>query len=111
MSPARVSDYGGGDECDGGGPSGYSPETTLRTVPVGLRGGRGRGLGSRDVAGFAFCLHPLVRARPKQGKVKSKSLPKEVGIVAVTPQLEAAVPFCKNRSRKIADFGIYHRRH
>lgn len=105
MSPESVSDSGG----DGVGPGNHSPEKS--PVTVGQRGGRGRGLGSRDVAGFAFCISPLVWVRPKQRNVKSKSMPKEATVDQVKPQLAGAASFCKNRSRKIADFGRYHRHH
>lgn len=94
MSPATASDSDREDECGGGG-------------SVGRRGGGGRRLGSGDVAGFAFGIRPLVRARPKPGK--SKSMPKEEPIATAKPRLAPTASFCKNKSRKIADFGRLHR--
>lgn len=108
MSPEVVSDCVGEDGHDGGESSGYS-SAGRRAVPAAVRGKGGRGLGSRDVAGFAFFLSPLVRARPKRGR-SSKSMRLNVAITSVKPQPAAAVGFCKNRSRKIADFGRIHLR-
>lgn len=105
MSPARVSDCGGGveeDYCD------YSPEewrqTRQRATPQVRRGGH-----SRNVSGLKFCLSPLVRASPtRQWNQKGTIMPPEVAVhgdvrvPAVGPRLSTGA---LNRSRKIADFG------
>ncbi|CAN4126016.1 unnamed protein product [Withania somnifera] len=101
MSPARYSDN---EEDEHYGSSGYLSESsqgwkqTPRRTPAAQLGRRGKGNHNRNLTGMAFCLSPLVRASPSRNwnhKVASK------------PQLSTATSFCKNRSRKLADFGNF----
>ncbi|KAK6162736.1 hypothetical protein DH2020_002577 [Rehmannia glutinosa] len=117
MSPARYSDGEDDEHCHGGS-SGYSSESsqgwrqTPRRTPATTRRGGGRGAGhSRNVSGLAFCLSPLVRASPNR-HWNQKGMPPEMVVAGesrVPPKahLSAASSFCKNRSRKLADFGRY----
>ncbi|KAH6772871.1 hypothetical protein C2S52_004296 [Perilla frutescens var. hirtella] len=118
MSPARQSDEEDDEHCHGGS-SGYSSESsqgwrqTPRRTPATIRR---RGTGhSRNVSGLAFCLSPLVRASPNR-LWNQKGVPPDVVVagesrVPAKPHLSAAASFCKNRSRKLADFGRYNSRH
>ncbi|KAI3444852.1 hypothetical protein Pfo_001517 [Paulownia fortunei] len=115
MSPARYSDEEDDEHCHRGS-SGYSSESsqgwrqTPRRTPATMRRGGGRGAGhSRNVSGLTFCLSPLVRASPNR-HWNQKGVPPEkvvAGESRVPPKahLSAAASFCKNRSRKLADFG------
>ncbi|GFP90465.1 hypothetical protein PHJA_001190400 [Phtheirospermum japonicum] len=117
MSPARCSDDGDDEHCHGGS-SGYSSESsqgwrqTPRRTPATARRGGGRGAGhSRNVSGLGFCLSPLVRPSPNR-HWSQKGMPPEMvvsGESRVPPKahLSTAASFCKNRSRKLADFGRY----
>ncbi|KAI3449020.1 hypothetical protein Pfo_005685 [Paulownia fortunei] len=114
MSPARYSDDE--DEHCHGGSSGYSSESsqgwrqTPRRTPASMRRGGGRAAGHiTNVSGLAFCLSPLVRASPNR-HWNQKGVPPEMVVagesrVPPKPHLSAAASFCKNRSRKLADFG------
>ncbi|GER57357.1 hypothetical protein STAS_35160, partial [Striga asiatica] len=115
MSPARHS----GDE-DRGGSSGYSSESsqgwrqTAGRTPAQVRRSGGRAAAAalcKGVSGLNFCLSPLVRASPSR-HWSQKGLPPEVVVagesrvsVPVKPRLSATTSYCKNRSRKLADFG------
>ncbi|PIN05418.1 hypothetical protein CDL12_22036 [Handroanthus impetiginosus] len=116
MSPARYPDDE--EEHCHGGSSGYSSEssqgwrqTPMRTTAAIRRSG-GRVTGhSKNVASLAFCLSPLVRASPNC-HWNQKGIPPEMVVagesrVTPKPNLSAAASFCKNRSRKLADFGRY----
>ncbi|PIN12955.1 hypothetical protein CDL12_14415 [Handroanthus impetiginosus] len=118
MSPARYSDEEDDEHCHGGS-SGYSSESsqgwrrTPRRAPATMRRGGGRGGGhSRNVSSMAFCLSPLVRASPNRNW-NQKGFPPEVMVVTGEsrvpgkPHLSTAASLCKNRSRKLADFGRY----
>ncbi|KAL3516781.1 hypothetical protein ACH5RR_023683 [Cinchona calisaya] len=125
MSPARYSDEE--DEHCNNGSSGYSSESsqpwkqTPRRTPASVAPGKRCGVGgggrpgqNRNVSGMTFCLSPLVRASPsRQWKQKGGVLPEMVvsgdtRVVPVKPHLSDATSFCKNRSRKLADFGRFH---
>ncbi|GER54538.1 hypothetical protein STAS_32137 [Striga asiatica] len=111
MSPAGCS----GDE-DRGGSSGCSPEspqgwrqTPQRTPAQARRGGGKAAAGKGMSSGLKFCLSPLVRASPSR-PWSQKGFPPEMSPVGesripVKPYLSTATSFCKNRSRKLADFG------
>ena len=66
---------------------------------------------SRNVGGLAFCLSPLVRASPNRHWTSQKGMPPEIGNsgeaarLPTKPHLSNAASFCKNRSRKLVDFG------
>ncbi|KAK4416104.1 hypothetical protein Salat_2717800 [Sesamum alatum] len=111
MSPARYSDEE--DEHCHGGSSGHSSESspgwrqTPRRTPASMRRGGGRA----TVSGLAFCLSPLVRASPNH-HWNQKGVPPEVVVAGESrfqqkAHLSTAASFCKNRSRKLADFGSY----
>ncbi|KAL1545215.1 hypothetical protein AAHA92_21963 [Salvia divinorum] len=118
MSPARCSDEEEDEHCHGGS-SGYSSESspgwrqTPRRTPARAR--RRGGGQNRNISGLAFCLSPLVRASPSR-LWNQKGIPPETVLPGETrppakPHLSAAASFCKNRSRKLADFGRYNSRH
>ncbi|KAG8391449.1 hypothetical protein BUALT_Bualt01G0189000 [Buddleja alternifolia] len=115
MSPARHSDEEDGDEHCHGGSSGYSSESsqgwrqTPRRTPATTR--RRGEKHSRNVSGLTFCLSPLVRASPSRNW-NQKAVPPEMATAGESrapkkPYLSTATSFCKNRSRKLADFGRY----
>ncbi|PON58896.1 hypothetical protein PanWU01x14_164110 [Parasponia andersonii] len=114
MSPVDVPDfdYGYGEDGDRSpSGSGYSSDSSPRwkkTPAVAPPSARRTTSGaSRNVSGFAFCLSPLVRASPNR-HWSHKSLPPEIGKSGDgnrKPHLSTAASFCKNRSRKLADFG------
>ncbi|KAK6117764.1 hypothetical protein DH2020_048493 [Rehmannia glutinosa] len=116
MSPARYSDDA--DEHCHGGSSGYSSESsqgwrqTPRRTPASMRRGGGKVSGhSKNVSGLTFCLSPLVRPSPNHHR-NQKGVPPEMVVsgesrVPTKPHFSAAASFCKNRSRKLADFGRY----
>lgn len=122
MSPARYSDEE--EEHCYNGSSGYSSESsqpwkqTPRRTPASVapgkrHGGGGRAAHNRNVAGISFCLSPLVRASPsrlwnQKGVPPEMVASGEIRVVPVKPNLANASPFCKNRSRKLADFGRSH---
>lgn len=124
MSPARYSDEE--DEHCNNGSSGYSsessqawkqtPRRTPASVAPGKRcGGGGRpGQHNRNISGMTFCLSPLVRASPsrhwnqKGGLQPEMVAPGDIRVVPVKHPLTNAASFCKNRSRKLADFGRFH---
>ncbi|XP_057806186.1 uncharacterized protein LOC131021114 [Salvia miltiorrhiza] len=118
MSPARCSDDDDDEHCHGGS-SGYSSESsqgwrqTPRRTPAATR--RRGGGQNRNISGLAFCLSPLVRASPNR-HWNQKGMPPEAVLpgesrAPAKPHLSAAASFCKNRSRKLADFGRYNSRH
>lgn len=122
MSPARYSDNEDDEHCHGGS-SGYSSESsqgwrqTPRRTPATTQRGGGRGTGhGRNVSGLSFCLSPLVRASPNR-HWNQKGLPPDLVVAggeSRVPQkshLKTATSFCKNRSRKLADFGRYSYKH
>ncbi|KAL3615474.1 hypothetical protein CASFOL_041135 [Castilleja foliolosa] len=110
MSPARHSDDGGS--------SGYSSESshvwkqTPQRTPASVRRCGGKAAGqSKNVTGLNFCLSPLVRASPgrhwnQKGQLSETVVAGEFRVPA-KPYLSAAASFCKNRSRKLADYGRY----
>ncbi|PHT60667.1 hypothetical protein CQW23_03030 [Capsicum baccatum] len=114
MSP-RYSDDEEDEHC--GESSGYSSESsqgwkqTPKRTPAAQIGRRGKANHSRNLTGMAFCLSPLVRASPSRNW-NQKGMPPEMVFsgeirVAAKPQLSTATSFCKNRSRKLADFGRF----
>ncbi|KAG8363486.1 hypothetical protein BUALT_Bualt19G0027400 [Buddleja alternifolia] len=106
MSPAR---HDGEDaEHSHGESSGYSSETPRRT-PANMRRGGGRAAGhSKNVSGMVFCLSPLVRPSPNLHR-NQKCMPPDTAVAGESrPHLSQAPSFCKNRSRKLADFGRYY---
>lgn len=116
MSPARCSDEEEDEHCHDGS-SGYSSESsqgwrqTPRRTPATARRGGGRAAAhNRNVSGLAFCLSPLVRASPNR-HWNQKGVPPEAAPgesrVPTKAHLSTASSFCKNRSRKLADFGRY----
>ncbi|KAL0007446.1 hypothetical protein SO802_008948 [Lithocarpus litseifolius] len=97
MSPARTGDSD--EDCERSPPvSGYSTET-WRSPAFQLR--RTRHGHSRNVSGIAFCLSPLVRASPNRNW-SQKGMPLDI---AISGEVRAPGKFCKNRSRKLVDFG------
>lgn len=122
MSPNRYPEEE--EEHYHNGSSGYSSESsqqwkqTPRRTPAWMGPGRRLGGGKsgqcRNVSGMGFCLSPLVRASPsshwnQKGITPEKVVSGETRVVPVKPHLSnAAASFCKNRSRKLADFGRFH---
>ncbi|XP_031092195.1 uncharacterized protein LOC115996899 [Ipomoea triloba] len=117
MSPARYSDDADGDEHCQGGSSGYSsessPKQTPRRTPAVAPGRRSGGKSriQRNVSGMTFCLSPLVRASPNR-QWNQKSMPPDMiltGDIRVPVKSQSSTTstslFCKNGSRKLADFG------
>lgn len=115
MSPARCSDEEEEEQCHGGS-SGYSSESsqgwrqTPRRTPAAARRRQ-----NKNISGLSFCLSPLVRASPSR-HWNQKGMPPEAVLpgesrVPAKPHFYAAASFCKNRSRKLADFGRYNSRH
>ncbi|GLU00334.1 hypothetical protein SLE2022_177110 [Rubroshorea leprosula] len=105
MSPVGREDNEdeGGDRSPYGSSSEASPG--WRRTPVATRRSKGR-----SVSGLTFCLSPLVRASPNRHWNQKGGLPPEIGLpgeirAPVKPCLATAAPFCKSRSRKLADFG------
>ncbi|XP_055808152.1 uncharacterized protein LOC129876689 [Solanum dulcamara] len=93
--------------------NGYSSETPKRTPAAqpGRRTGANRSGHNRSLSGIAFCLSPLVRASPSR-QWNQKGMPPDMvfsGEIKVPAKghLSNAVSFCKNRSRKLADFGRF----
>ncbi|KAB1223885.1 hypothetical protein CJ030_MR1G017972 [Morella rubra] len=105
MSPARTGDSE--EDCERStSVSGYSSESR-RSPAFAMR--RTRQGHCRNVSGMSFCLSPLVRASPNR-HWNQKGFPPELaasGEVRVSGKshLSSAASFCKNRSRKLADFG------
>ncbi|KAM1262766.1 hypothetical protein ACFX13_028516 [Malus domestica] len=93
------------EDCDrsrsgSGDSSATTPEwkKTPTLAPSSTRRARA-GQGKNNVSGLAFCLSPLVRASPNR-HWNQKGLPPEIA-----GEIRVAASFCKNRSRKLADFG------
>ncbi|XP_057800255.1 uncharacterized protein LOC131015835 [Salvia miltiorrhiza] len=115
MSPARDADHD--DEHCHGGTSGYSSDSqgwrqTPRRTPTSTRRGGGRAAShGRSLSSLAFCLSPLVRPSPNRHWNQKVAPPEAAaaGDPRATPKahLSTAASFCKNRSRKLADFGRY----
>lgn len=111
MSPSNLED----DEHCRDVSSGYSSESshgwkqTPRRTPA-TRRCKGRTTAhSRNASGLAFCLSPLVRPSPNR-KWNQKVAPPDVIVAGEVrappkPKFSAAPSLCKNRSRKLADFG------
>ncbi|KAL5560601.1 hypothetical protein UlMin_036812 [Ulmus minor] len=116
MSPVRGTvwdcdyDEDGDRSPSGSGYSSESSQTWKRTPVVAPPSARRTRQGqNRNMSGLAFCLSPLVRASPNH-HWNQKGLPPEVGKsgeprASRKPHLSTAASFCKNRSRKLADFG------
>nr|GMC91246.1 uncharacterized protein LOC109163965 [Ipomoea batatas] len=107
MSPARYSDEENEEDYQGGSSGQSSPawKQTPRKTPAYQRGGGGKAGLSRN----AFCLSPLVWASPNQ-RWNQKGMPPEIvypGEIRspAKSRFHNATSFCKNRSRKLADFG------
>uniref|UniRef100_A0A803M4I4 Uncharacterized protein n=1 Tax=Chenopodium quinoa TaxID=63459 RepID=A0A803M4I4_CHEQI len=103
--------------------------TTTRPSPGRVKASPAR-LMANNVASFAFCLSPLVRASPASryhwgaesgfsgeirvpvtGKSNGGSCnSKSDGNINDKPHLSEAASFCANRSRKLADFGRLNRK-
>ncbi|XP_010518062.1 PREDICTED: uncharacterized protein LOC104793407 [Camelina sativa] len=86
-----------------------SPGRLRRTPAMGTPGRRKVGFG-RSVSGMAFCLSPLVRAKPSNWR--GRFLP-DFGYSEspANPHLSTAASFCGNRSKKLVDLGrLDHRR-
>ncbi|KAL1540050.1 hypothetical protein AAHA92_24463 [Salvia divinorum] len=111
MSPARSADHG--DEHCHGGTSGYSSDSQgWRQTPTSGRrsGGRAASHG-KNLSSLTFCLSPLVRTSPNRHWNQKVATP-EVAVAGdprTTPKahFSTAASFCRNRSRKLADFGRY----
>ncbi|KAL3537144.1 hypothetical protein ACH5RR_000510 [Cinchona calisaya] len=124
MSPAEYSDEE--DEHCNNGFSGYSSESSLpwkqtpRRTPASVVPGKRCGVGgggrpghSRNISGMTFCLSPLVRPSPsrhwnQKGVPPEMVISGEIRVVPVKPPPANMASFCKNRSRKLADFGRFH---
>ncbi|XP_073023420.1 uncharacterized protein [Primulina eburnea] len=111
MSPSNVED----DEHCRDVSSGYSSESsqgwkqTPRRTPATRRCKGRTASHSRNASGLAFCLSPLVRPSPNR-KWSQKVAPPDMMVAGEVrapqkPHLSTAPSFCKNRSRKLADFG------
>ncbi|XP_073294273.1 uncharacterized protein [Primulina huaijiensis] len=111
MSPSNVED----DEHCRDGSSGYSSESsqgwkqTPRRTPATRRCKGRTAAQSRNASGLAFCLSPLVRPSPNR-KWSQQVAPPDMTLAGEVrgppkPHLSTAPSFCKNRSRKLADFG------
>lgn len=120
MSPANncSDDESDVDNCnvETSGSNTEELKQTPRRTP-GRNGGTRRSHLSRNVSDIVFCLSPLVRPSPNRiWNQKGGGLPPEIGVAG-----ESRVPmkssnlsggsFCKNRSRKLADFGRCKRNH
>jgi hypothetical protein len=91
----------------------------LRRTPVMGTPGRKKtatiGIG-RSVSGMAFCLSPLVRAKPNCSSNWKAKFPPDFGYSGelkspAKPHLSTAASFCGNRSKKLVDLGrVDHRR-
>lgn len=107
MSPSNVEN----DEHCRDVTSGYSSESShgWKQTPD-TRRCKGRAAAySRNASGLVFCLSPLVRPTPNR-KRSHKVAPPDMTLagevrVPPKPHLSTAPSFCKNRSRKLADFG------
>lgn len=110
MSPVRREDTA--DECEDRSSycSTAGPSPLWRKTPLpGRRCKAGHGLG-KSVSGMSFCLSPLVRASPNRQWNQKGGLPPDTSFSGeirspARPHLSTATSFCKNRSRKLADFG------
>ncbi|CAK9178996.1 unnamed protein product [Ilex paraguariensis] len=122
MSPARYSGEEEEEQCYDRS-SGYSSESSQgwkqtpgrTTAAPQVRRGGVRQSHSRNVSGLAFCLSPLVRASPNR-HWNQKGMPPEMAVsgelrAPVKPPPSNATSFCKNRSRKLADFGRFNHDH
>ncbi|KAH6755088.1 hypothetical protein C2S52_018534 [Perilla frutescens var. hirtella] len=117
MSPVRNADHE--DEHCHGGSSGNSSDSqgwrqTPRRTPASTRRGGGGGKAaahSKSLSGLTFCLSPLLRPSPNH-HWNQKVAPPEAAVAGdpratPKPYLSTAASFCKNRSRKLADFGRF----
>ncbi|XP_010508277.1 PREDICTED: uncharacterized protein LOC104784878 [Camelina sativa] len=96
-----------------------SPGRLRRTPAMGTPGRRKPKVGfGRSVSGMAFCLSPLVRAKPSSNcssNWRGRFLP-DFGYSGelkspAKPHLSTAASFCGNRSKKLVDLGrLDHRR-
>ncbi|CAL9236927.1 unnamed protein product [Arabidopsis halleri] len=95
-----------------------SPGRLRRTPVVGTPGRKKTatiGIG-RSVSGMAFCLSPLVRAKPNCSSNWKAKFPPDFGYSGelkspAKPHLSTAASFCGNRSKKLVDLGrVDHRR-
>ncbi|KAG9157649.1 hypothetical protein Leryth_014172 [Lithospermum erythrorhizon] len=108
MSPAVDSD----EEIEAE-PSGYTSDEwryTPKRTPAQWRGGGRSSQLSRNVSGISFCLSPMVRASPGQNWThKGGGAPPEMVVSGeIRMPIKAhsiTASLCKNRSRKLADFG------
>ncbi|CAN8318473.1 unnamed protein product [Cochlearia groenlandica] len=92
-----------------------------RRTPASAMGTPGRrktamiGLG-KSVSGMAFCLSPLVRAKPNCTSKWKGKFPPDFGYSGelkspAKPHISTAASFCANRSKKLVDLGkVDHRR-
>ncbi|ESQ39094.1 hypothetical protein EUTSA_v10001551mg [Eutrema salsugineum] len=95
-----------------------SPGRARRTPAMGTPGRRKTatiGIG-RSVSGMAFCLSPLVRAKPNCSSNWKGKFPPDFGYSGelkspAKPHISTAASFCANRSKKLVDLGrVDHRR-
>ncbi|CAE6049609.1 unnamed protein product [Arabidopsis arenosa] len=95
-----------------------SPGRLRRTPAMGTPGRKKTatiGIG-RSVSGMAFCLSPLVRAKPNCASNWKAKFPPDFGYSGelkspAKPHLSTAASFCGNRSKKLVDLGrVDHRR-
>lgn len=95
-----------------------SPGRARRTPAIGTPGRRKTamiGLG-KSVSGMAFCLSPLVRAKPNCSSNWKGKFPPDFGYSGelkspAKPHISTAASFCANRSKKLVDLGrVDHRR-
>ncbi|KAJ8534739.1 hypothetical protein K7X08_016467 [Anisodus acutangulus] len=100
MYPARYSNDEEEEHCFDGS---SEPERTPAAQPGH----------NRSLSGMAFCLSPLVRTSPsrqrnKKGMPPDMVFPGEIKVPA-KPHISNVASFCKNRSRKLVDFGRFNR--
>ncbi|XP_010506388.1 PREDICTED: uncharacterized protein LOC104783011 [Camelina sativa] len=94
-----------------------SPGRLRRTPAMGTPGRKPKVGFGRSVSGMAFCLSPLVRAKPSNcsSNWRGRFLP-DFGYSGdmnspAKPHLSTAASFCGNRSKKLVDLGrLDHRR-
>uniref|UniRef100_A0A7N0UIS7 Uncharacterized protein n=1 Tax=Kalanchoe fedtschenkoi TaxID=63787 RepID=A0A7N0UIS7_KALFE len=102
MSPSRSSCD---DVEDSSSRSSESWDPTWKQTPVSAAAPSRRR--HSNMSGFPFCLSPLVRASPNRNWNRNGLTAEGAEVVGASrkAQLTDANSFCKNRSKKMADFG------
>uniref|UniRef100_A0A1J3DT79 Uncharacterized protein n=1 Tax=Noccaea caerulescens TaxID=107243 RepID=A0A1J3DT79_NOCCA len=93
-----------------------TPGRQRRTPAFGTPGRRKMTTIGKSVSGMAFCLSPLVRAKPNCSSNWKGKFPPDFGYSGelkspAKPHISTAASFCANRSKKLVDLGrVDHRR-